>query len=553
MAGQVRLNRWNGGFFDSISNREVGTFVHQLTTFLMIVGVLLALTVMQTFLQERLKFRTREWITRHLLAEWLRPMRVYQLRFAGDWGENPDQRIQEDTRVLGDATADLACGIVYSSLLIMTFGGVLWNLSSQVTFDLGGHNVAIPGYMFWCAFLYAFIGSVLTWIVGRPLIVLNALRYARESDFRFALVRVNDSAESIALQEGEDHERRQLERALQMVIEVMRRLSISLAGLTWITSGFGWVSIVVPVLVASPAYFQGHLTIGGMIMVAGAFGAVQWAMRWFVENFARLAEWRAALHRVGRFREVLDQLPEVREGVQTIRRTLNPQGKMSFDNVSVFVPNGKIVTSNFTATIAPGERVLLLGETGSGKSTLLRAAAGIWPWGCGTIELPDVKSFAFLPQRPYMPLGTLRSVVSYPSSPSAFSDDEIRRALDRCDLGHLAEKLDRTARWDKQLSLGEQERIVFVRLLLHKPNWAFLDEPTAALDSRSQERIMSLFDNELKNTTLISIGHRPDLGKYHTRTLQLAGGRIGEQARAGGAPDDPARALALNVEERAAS
>ena len=531
MIGQVRLNEWNGQFFDAVGRKDLSDFVHHLWTFLVIISALLALTAAQTFLQERLKFRLREWISRHLLVEWLKPMRIYQLSFAGLFGRNPDQRIQEDTRLLGDYSADLGCGIVYSLLQIVAFVGVLWTLSAQVTFQVAGHAVAIPGYMVWCALAYASIGSVLTWLVGRPLIVLNGERYGREAEFRFALVRVNESGESIALHAGEKDEHRHLEAALAAVVDTMRRISSSLARLTLITSGTGWLSLVVPILVAAPAYFGGALTLGGLIMVAGAFAQVQGAMRWFVDNFSRLADWRAAIHRVARFREALDDLPAVEEGSEEIKRALHPDGHLAFEGVRIFLPDGQIIIDDASVSVMPGERVLIVGATGAGKSTLFRAVAGLWPWGSGTILTPAPETMAFLPQRPYLPLGTLRNAVTYPSPFDAFSDAEVRRALERCDLGNLIGKLDQVDRWDKELSLGEQERLAFARLLLHKPGWVFLDEATAALDEDSQGRVMGLFNAELKNTTVLSIGHRPDLATYHTRVLQLVHGINGDRLR----------------------
>jgi len=531
MIGQVRLNKWNGQFFDAVGRKDLSAFVSFIWTFLIIVAVLLTLTVAQTFLQERLKFRLREWISRHLLAEWLKPMRIYQLSFAGDDGHSPDQRIQEDTRLLGDYSADLACGMVNSFLQIIAFGAVLWGLSAQVVFHVAGHDVAIPGYMVWCALTYAVIGSGLTWLVGRPLIALNGERYAREAEFRFALVRVNESGESIALHGGEKDERRYLEAALASVVDTMRRISTSLAQLTWITSGTGWLSLVVPILVAAPAYFGGHLTLGGLIMVAGAFTQVQGAMRWFVDNFSRLADWGAAIHRVARFREALDALPAIAEGSEEIKRAPHPEGYLAFEGVRILLPDGQIVIEDANVTVMPGERVLIVGETGSGKSTLFRAVAGLWPWGSGTILTPPLKTMAFLPQRPYLPLGTLRNALTYPAAPDACPDADVRKALERCDLAHLIAKLDEAARWDKELSLGEQERLAFARLVLNKPSWVFLDEATAALDEESQARVMGLFNDELKDTTLLSIGHRPDLAVYHTRTLQLIHGHDGDRLR----------------------
>jgi putative ATP-binding cassette transporter len=527
MFGQVQLNKWNGEFFDALGRKDLSAFINHLWTFLGIIAFLLALTVTQTFLQERLKFRLREWISRHLLDEWLKPMRVYQLGFAGQYGRNPDQRIQEDTRLLGDYSADLGCGLVYSLLQILAFVGVLWTLSAHVTFQVAGYNIAIPGYMVWCALAYALIGSGLTWIVGRPLIALNVERYAHEAEFRFALIRVNESAESIALHAGEIGERRHLEVALAAVVDTMRRLSTYLAHLTWVTSGTGWVMLVAPILVAAPAYFGGSLTLGGLIMVAGAFSQVQWAMRWFVDNFSRIADWRAAIHRVAHFRQALDTLPAVRKGADKIKRAPHPDGHLTFDGVHILLPDGRAIIEDASATIIPGDRVLITGETGAGKSTLFRAVAGIWPWGSGTILTPAPETMAFLPQHPYLPLGTLRNAMAYPNRPDTYSDTELQRALERCDLGNLVPKLEDVERWDKELSLGEQERLAFARLLLHKPSWVFLDEATAALDEDSQRRIMELFDAELKNTTVLSIGHRPDLAVYHTRTLELARGHEG--------------------------
>jgi putative ATP-binding cassette transporter len=531
MIGNVRLNKWNGQFFDAISRKDLGDFFHQIEIFLPLIAILLALTVTQTFLQERLKFRLREWISRHLLNEWLRPMRIYQMGFVGEAGRNPDQRIQEDTRLLGDYTSDLACGAVSSFLQITAFIGVLWALSAQVVFEVNGHNVAIPGYMVWCALLYALIGSGLTWLVGRPLIRLNSERYMREAELRFALVRANECAESIALHRGEKDEKAYLQGALANVVDVMRRLSTSLAQLTWITSGTGWLSIIVPMVVAAPAYFHGSLTLGNLIMVAGAFGQVQGAMRWFVDNFSRLADWRAAVHRVARFRAALDDLPAVEEGATEIERRVNPEGHLALENLRILRPDGTIVIEDASVSVKPGDRVLIVGETGAGKSTLFRAIAGLWPWGAGQILTPPRDEIAFLPQRPYIPLGPLRYALTYPGTPESVSDDDLKKALERCNLGEFMDRLDETARWDKEMSLGEQQRLAFARLSLNKPQWVFLDEATAALDQESQDRVMSLFDDELKDSTLLSIGHRPDLAEYHTRTLQLVHDPSGDRLK----------------------
>ena len=408
---------------------------------------------------------------------------------------------------------------------------MLWSLSENVTFTVAGNAITIPGFMVWCCLAYALVGSGLTWVVGRPLIALNAERYAREAEFRFALVRVSESGESIALHGGEKDEHRSLEGGLAAVIATMRRLSTSLANLTWITSGTGLALLVFPILVAAPAYFGGSMSLGGLMMVVGAFTQVQWAMRWFVDNFSSIADWRAALHRVARFREALDNLPAIEEGAEEIVRSPHPDGHLTFEGVAIHLPDGNIIIGDASVSILPGERVLIVGEAGAGKSTLFRAVAGLWPWGSGTILIPPPEASAFLPQRPYIPHGTLREAVVYPGPAGAFTDEQVKQALERVNLPDIVGKLDLEERWDRELSLGEQQRLAFARLLLHKPDWVFLDEATAALDEDNQRRIMGLFDDELKTATVLSIGHRPDLATYHTRTLQLVYGQDGARLK----------------------
>lgn len=521
MAGQIRLNQWHGTFFDALEQRNLPAFGGQLLIFLAIVGVLLGLVVGQTWLQEMLKVRLREWLTHHLLDEWLVAGRAYRLGLAGQVGVNPDQRIEEDTRTLTELSANLGVGLVQASLLLVSFIGILWVLSSNVVFVVDGASFTIPGYMVWCAIVYALLGSLLTWRVGVPLIGLNAERYAREADLRFALVRVNESAEGIALFGGERDERRQLEVNLDRVIATMRQLSGALSRLTWITSGYGWIAIVVPIVVASPGYFSGGLTLGGMMMVVGAFNQVQASLRWFVDHFPAIADWRATLHRISAFKAAVDGLGVIDGSLDRIELVPHPDGNLAFDRVSVLLSDGRVVIQEATVEIGHGERVLIVGESGAGKSTLFRAVAGLWPWGSGTIRLPDAATMMFMPQRPYLPLGTMRSAIAYPDAPDAFSAAEIETAMKRVGLSEFLPALDFEGRLDKSLSLGQQQLVGFARLLLHRPSWVFLDEATSALDELSQKRVMSIFERELKGATVLSIGHRPGLETFHTSTLHL--------------------------------
>jgi vitamin B12/bleomycin/antimicrobial peptide transport system ATP-binding/permease protein len=521
MFGQVRLNQWNGAFFDAVERRDASAFFHQLLIFLVIVVVLLALVVAQTWLQERLKIRLRQRLTQVLLDIWLKPNRAYQMGFMGENSAQPDQRMQEDCRLFSELSTELGVGMLQAFLLLVSFIGVLWALSGPVSFNLGGREITITGYMVWVAVGYAGIGSGLTWLVGRPMIRLNTLRYAREAELRFALVRVNESAESVALYNGEPDERRNLDEFVDAVLKASRRLSGGLARLTWITSGYGWLAIVVPILAAAPDYFSGRLSFGEMMMVVGAFNQVQAALRYFVDNFPKIADWRSAVLRVATFRQAAIDLDEVTAESRKIETSPHPKGWLSFEGVSIALNDGSILIEDATAEIQPGERVLIMGESGAGKSTLFRAISGLWPWGSGRIRIPKPEEMMFLPQRPYLPLGTLRAAISYPASPETFDDAEVREALERCGLGEFVEMLDKHERWDKSLSLGQQQRVAFARVLLHRPKWVFMDEATSALDEENQASMLALFENELKGASVLSIGHRPGLEEFHTRTLHI--------------------------------
>ncbi|MEE1656846.1 ABC transporter ATP-binding protein/permease [Microvirga sp. CF3062] len=521
MFGQVRLNQWNGAFFDAVEKRNTFAFFDQLLVFLAIIAVLLALVVAQTWLQERLKIRLRERLTHVLLNLWLKPNHAYQLGFMGKNGSQPDQRMQEDCRLFSELSTELGVGMLQALLLLISFIGVLWGLSSPVTFTIAGTAITIPGYMVWVAVGYAGIGSGLTWLVGRPLIRLNTERYAREADLRFALVRVNESAESVALYNGEPDERRSLDEFVEAVLKASRRLSSGLARLTWITSGYGWLAIVVPILAAAPDYFAGRLSFGEMMMVVGAFNQVQSALRYFVDNFPKIADWRSAVLRVATFRQASLDLEEVAAENRRIDIAPHPKGWLSFESVSIALNDGSILIEDATAEIKPGERVLIMGESGAGKSTLFRAISGLWPWGSGKVSVPRPEQMMFLPQRPYLPLGTLRAAISYPASPDTFDDADVRAALERCGLGEFLDMLDRHERWDRSLSLGQQQRVAFARVILHKPQWVFMDEATSALDEDNQTSMLALFENELKGASVLSIGHRPGLEEFHTRTLHI--------------------------------
>jgi putative ATP-binding cassette transporter len=535
-AGQVRLNLWQGAFYDAIEQRHFAAFTTQLLVFALIASGLLVLVVGQTWLKEMLQVRLREWLTHDLLDQWLAPKRAYLLSFAGEIGVNPDQRIHQDAQHLTELTTILAIGLLQSTLLLVSFVGVLWILSEQVVFEVGARSFAIPGYMVWCALAYALGGSLLAWRVGRPLIALNAERYAREADLRFALVRVNEHADGIALHGGEADERRMLDQPVDRVVTVMARLASGLARLTWITSGYGWLAIVVPIVVAAPGYFDGELSFGALMMVVGAFNQVQTSLRWFVDNLAQIADWRATLLRVVAFRDALPAVETIGGEAGRIEVVEAGSDKLVLEDLQVALPDACASLDQDRVEVTPGERVQILGKPGRGKSTLFRALAGMWPWGAGTIQLPARADIMFMPTRPYLPLGTLRAAVTYPAAPDQFDDGTVRTALERLDLAHLVPALDLAERWDRQLPLDEQQRLAIARMLLHRPRWIVADDAMSALDHEHRRLVLSLFERELAGATLVRLARDPVLDGFWKRTLHLVERPGGPCLRAGAQP-----------------
>lgn len=519
--GQIRLNAWQGSFYDAIEQRDLHAFAYQVGVFSVIVSVLLVLAVSQTWLHEMLKVRLREWLTRDLLEEWLAPGRAYRLQLAGEIGVNPDQRMQEDARHLTELSAGLSVGFLQASLLLLSFLGVLWVLSAQIIFVVGTQSFFIPGYLVWCALAFAVLGSWLTWSVGRPLIQLHSERYSQEAEFRFALSRDSEYAEGIALYGGEPDERRLLEELVRRLIGTMRQLANGLTRLTWITSGHGWLALIVPILAASPGYFGGSLSFGGLMMVVGAFYQVQQSLRWFVDNFAGIADWRATLSRIVNFRDALLTLEELQRDVPRIGILEHPAGNLALENVTVSLPDGRAELDSANIEILPGEHVLIVGEPSAGKTALVLALAGLWPWGTGTIRMPPRASVLFMRERPYLPLGTLRGAVTYPAQPGRVDDAAIRSALQQVGLEYLFSSLDRDARWDRTLSLDEQQRLAFARLLLHVPRWAFLDDALSALDVSRRRYLMALFEGPLVETAVISTSRTPEQDGFYSRTFNL--------------------------------
>jgi putative ATP-binding cassette transporter len=519
--GQVRLNRWNQPFYDALSRHDLKGFLYQLGAFALIAGTLLALNVALKWLGEMLKLKLREGLVLDLMSEWLVPRRAFRLANAGPIGVNPDQRMHEDARHLTELSSDLGIGLLQSSILLAIFVSVLWGISSGFGFQLHGRDFIVPGYMVWAAVVYAGSASLLSYWVGRNLINSNAERYAREADLRFSLMRVSEHIDAISLAGGEADEARRLRHDLAAVLKAMRLLVSGLTNLTWVTSGYGWFTIVAPILVAAPIYFADKISFGGLMMAAGAFTQVQSSLRWFVDNFSTIADWRATLLRVASFRHALLESQEMHGEHGRISIEDGSAGKFVIDKLEIASPSGATMLKESHAELKAGERVLIVGEAGTGRTLLFRALAGLWPWGAGHIVRPGADPMQYMPRTAYLPPGTLREVLAYPADVEQFKKNQFVKALDRLKLSRLIPMLDKTKRWEQELNETEQQQFAFARLVLQLPPWLLIDEALDALDASTLQTVQDIFAHELKQTGLIHIGNEQSAGEFYARVLHL--------------------------------
>lgn len=520
---QVRLNRWNKPFYDALSRRDFSQFLFELGVFFAIAGGLLILNVAQRWLGETLKVKLRDGLARDLIHDWMAPRRAFWLANAGAIGVNPDQRMHEDTRHLCELSADLGIGLLQAAILFFTFAGVLWVLSRNFSLHIEGRTYPIPGFMVWAAILYAGAGSLLSYWVGKSLIRRNAERYGREAELRFSLVRVNEHVDGISLASGEADEERRVQVDLTEVLATTTRLVTGLTNLTWVTAGFGWVTLVVPILVATPLYFSGKISFGGLMMAAAAFTQAQSSLRWFVDNFSTIADWRATLLRVATFhRAVLDTDQQARSLGSRITYLEGEPGHFIIEHLEVASADERDMLSEERIEVRAGERVLILGEPGVGKTQLFRALAGLWPWGVGTISRPRGEMIHFLPRgTPYMPRGTLREVLAYPLEHVTFTQAACQHALARFGLNRLTPLLDEVHRWDRELNADEQQSLAFARLLLHVPPWIVIDDTFSSLDGDTLQRVIDVFATELEHSSVIHIGTAQARDPLFSRVVRL--------------------------------
>ncbi|HCL62403.1 MAG TPA: ABC transporter ATP-binding protein [Rhizobiales bacterium] len=524
----VKFNSWYNTFYNALQNKDWDTFIWQLGVFSILAAAFIVTAVYQIYLQQWLQIRWRRWLTGRYLGRWLGQGTHYRMRLKGDQADNPDQRIADDIRQFISSTLDIGIALLGSIVTLVSFVVILWNLSSATPLMIGSQTYNVPGYLVWAALIYAILGTWITHLVGRPLVKLNFDQQRYEADFRFSLVRLRENAEQVTLLSGEKAEEERLTHRFGNVIRNWYGIMQRTKRLTFLTAGYSQVAIIFPFIVVSPVYFFGAMTLGGLMQVASAFGQVQSSLSFFVSAYTSIADWKAVLDRLAGFEASIDWAQGLDKTAPRVEFIADGGSALEADELAVGLPNGKEIVRVSGLSIGPGERVLVTGPSGSGKTSLFRALGGVWPFGAGSIRIPKGANVLVLPQRPYLPLGTLRGALAYPGPENAFTPEEIQKVVDAVGLSALSGQLDDTAYWADKLSGGEQQRLSIARALLQKPDWLLLDEATSALDEAAEAELYRLLVARLPDAAIVSIGHRSSLVQFHGRFFELqpdAGGR----------------------------
>ena len=518
----VLFNQWYGRFYDALQNKDAGIFWREVGVFGWLAFANIAIQMLKFYVTQLLELRWRAWMTRSYLSRWMADRTFYHLelaRYAQDEGrtpDNPDQRIQEDMQMFTDSTMTLSMGLLNAVVTLVSFVGILWGLSGNFDFTIGGTSYQIAGAMVWLAVVYCVVGTVITHYIGRPLIGLNFRQQRFEADFRHHLVRVREYSEAIALDHGEKVERGQLDLRFGAVLHNYLQLIKQQKNLVTFTSFFGQAAVIFPFIVAAPRFFSGAIQLGQLMQISSAFGKVQDSLSWFVDNYDRVAIWRATTDRLTSFDDAMHA-----HAARTDALARGSAASLQTGDLTVALPDGRQLLSGAALSVQPGDSVLLQGPSGSGKSTLFRAFAGIWPFARGHVQVPG--DAVFMPQRPYVPDGKLRDALTYPNPAANFSDAQLRQALADALLPELASRLDDSDSWSQKLSGGEQQRLSIARVLLKKPSWLFADEITSALDAQAEGVLYKRLSDRVKAAggAMVSIAHRAAVGDFHNQRWTL--------------------------------
>ncbi|OJU26109.1 MAG: ABC transporter ATP-binding protein [Alphaproteobacteria bacterium 64-6] len=524
------MNVWNREIFDALEKRNAPIVGKLALIYVVILAVSVAFSILQVQLRTALQRAWRRWLTTRLVARWLDHGRYYQLNLVTGDHKNPEARMSEDMRIATEAPIDFVSGVLQAFLSAVTFIVVLWTIGGALDLSIIGIPLVVPGFLVIAAVLYAVIASGAMVLIGSRFVQASEAKNQNEAEFRYVLTRVRENGESIALIRGEEEERAGLQKSLSNVLAAWRRVAIQTMKTTAVSQTSSFIAPVLPIILCAPKFLDGSMSLGQSMQAASAFTIVQAAFNWVVDNYPRLADWTASAVRVGSLMASLDTLERAEKGDQVGRIAISNEGKdaaLRLNDLSVALDDGTAILDETEVEIMPGERVLIAGESGTGKSTLVRALAGLWPWGGGSVEVKEGASLFLLPQRPYVPVGSLKRAATYPEGPDSKTDAEVAEALETVGLAHLVEKIAEEGPWDQTLSGGEKQRLAIARILLHSPDIVVLDEATAALDPNSQDELMALLVDRSPNTTIVSVGHRPELEAFHTRKLTLARRREG--------------------------
>lgn len=514
----VLLNQWNNSFYSALQNYDAKKIFDELIHFSWLAAIYILLAVYSYYLQQTLILNWRRWLTTRFIDIWLQNKTYYNLQMFGKDTDNPDQRISEDVRQFVEMTLSFGIGILKAFCTFASFVVILYNLSGSLSFTFMGKTWTINGYMLWASLLYSLIGTYITHIVGRKLVKINFIQQKYEADFRFSMIRLRESAESVAFYRGEAQEGSVFKQRFKMLLDNFWKLVNKQKQLVFLNSGYSQIAIIFPFVVAMNRYLTKEVTLGGLMQVASAFGRVQDSLSYFVDMYSSIAQWQAVVMRLTCFGHHMHDVYQQAERFHVER--FAAADVVEVDNMQINLPDGKPLLENISFTLHPGHNVLIKGVSGSGKSTLLRAISGIWPFVDGKIFLPERDKLMFIPQKSYLPLGTLRAALNYPGN-KPIDDTELIYLMDLCQIGYLKDKLDLEADWSHVLSVGEQQRLAFVRAHIQQPQWLFLDEATSALDEDTEANMYSLLQERLQQTTVVSVGHRSTLNKYHELVLRL--------------------------------
>lgn len=522
VALNVRLNTWNNDFYDALQQYNWPEFWRQFAIFGVIAFLLIVVAVYSLYLRQILHIRWRRWLTDRFLHKWLENQSYYRLQLhQGATPDNPDQRISEDLDRFATISLGLSLGLLSSFVTLASFITILWTLSGAVSIPLGGGlMIKIPGYMVFAAVIYAVAGTLLTRWIGYPLIQLNFDQQRYEADFRFSMVRLRENAENVAFYGGEAREFDTFLARFKRIIGNWWGIIRRRKKLTWFTTGYSQLAIIFPFVVAAPRYFNKTIQLGGLMQISSAFGQVQDSLSFIVSAYTEIAEYQSVVQRLSGFRARLEEIAVEREAPQPIEIERSGGG-VEVDTLDLNLPDGRLLRPNISLAASPGEALLITGASGLGKSTLLRAVAGLWPFGRGRIRVPDGRCL-FLPQRPYLPLGTLADALAYPRAAAELPRDNLIEALRTIGLPELVDRLDEEANWAQRLSIGEQQRLAFARVLLARPEIVFLDEATSALDEAAEMSLYRVLREASWRPTIVSVGHHGNLRRFHDMVVDLA-------------------------------